>query len=58
MINDGANLIFVSRQLGHSSIQITLDRYSHLIPEMHDAAVERLESLFEGATKDAAGVKV
>jgi integrase len=45
MINEGANLKFVSKQLGHSSIQITLDRYSHLIPERHDAAVEQFEAL-------------
>jgi len=45
MINEGANLKFVSKQLGHASIQITLDRYSHLIPERHDAAVAHFESL-------------
>lgn len=43
MINEGANLKFVSKQLGHSSIQITLDRYSHLIPERHDASIEHFE---------------
>jgi integrase len=45
MINEGANLKFVSKQLGHSSIQITLDRYSHLIPERHDAAIEHFEQV-------------
>ena len=60
MINEGANLKFVSKQLGHSSIQITLDRYSHLIPERHDASVEHLESLFEIAPdpKAASDIKV
>lgn len=45
MINDGMNLKFVSHQLGHSSIQITLDRYAHLIPERHDEALDRFEAL-------------
>ena len=31
MILLGANLVYVSRQLGHSSIQITVDLYTHWI---------------------------
>jgi integrase len=49
MINEGANLKFVSKQLGHSSIQITLDRYSHLIPERHDASIEHFEQVVLGS---------
>ena len=49
MINEGHNLKFVSKQLGHSSIQITLDRYAHLIPERHDAAVEQFETVLLGS---------
>jgi integrase len=45
LINEGANLKFVSKQLGHSSISITLDRYSHLMPERHDAIVAHLDKL-------------
>jgi site-specific recombinase XerD len=45
MINKGANLKFVPKQLGHSSIQITLDCYSHLIPERHDASIEHFEQV-------------
>jgi len=57
MINEGANLKFVSKQLGHSSIQITLDRYSHLIPERHDASIEHFERLMLGEefAQDAEG---
>ena len=31
--------------LGHSSISITLDIYSHLLPEMQEKAVEALEEM-------------
>jgi site-specific recombinase XerD len=29
MILDGASLVYVQRQLGHSSITITVDTYTH-----------------------------
>lgn len=45
LINEGANLKFVSEQLGHASIVITLDRYSHLIAERHDDTVSKFEQL-------------
>jgi integrase len=35
----------VSERLGHASIQMTLDTYSHLIPTMQRAATEALEGL-------------
>lgn len=45
LINEGANLKFVSEQLGHASIMITLDRYSHLIAERHEDTVSKFEKL-------------
>lgn len=36
---------FIQRQLGHASIQTTLDRYGHLLPEAQRAAGERLDAL-------------
>lgn len=35
----------VQEMLGHSSISVTLDTYSHVIPTMQERAVERLSSL-------------
>ena len=32
LIQDGASLIYVKEQMGHSSIQTTVDTYRHLIP--------------------------
>ena len=33
----------VSEMLGHSSISVTLDIYSHLLPEMQEKATKALE---------------
>lgn len=37
----------VSERLGHSSISITLDIYSHLLPHMQDEAVKKLDDVLE-----------
>jgi integrase len=36
----------VSEMLGHASIAITLDRYSHVLPNMQDSAVAAMEEAF------------
>jgi integrase len=33
----------VSERLGHTSIEITLDTYSHLLPGMQETAIPALE---------------
>lgn len=44
VIADGGHLTTLQRRLGHSSIQITSDRYGHLPPEVDDALVAGLEA--------------
>jgi len=44
LIQDGASLAYVKEQMGHSSIQITVDIYGHLIPGANIAWVDRLDS--------------
>jgi len=44
LIQDGAGLTYVKEQMGHSSIQITVDTYAHLIPGADIAWVDRLDS--------------
>jgi integrase len=44
LIQDGASLAYVKEQMGHSSIQITVDSYGHLIPGADIAWVDRLDS--------------
>jgi len=44
----GANIKYVSLQMGHASVQITLDRYSHLMQDSHPAQAARLSDLVFG----------
>lgn len=41
----GTNIKYVSTQLGHASVQITVDRYGHLFPDERRVAARRLEEL-------------
>lgn len=38
----------IQAQLGHASIQTTLDRYGHLIPQLHQAEAQKLDQLLFG----------
>ena len=54
LIQQGESLAYVQQQLGHSSIQLTVDVYGHLIPGANRAAVDRLDAQLArnpGATK-------
>ena len=41
----------VSEMLGHASMAITLDLYSHVLPDMQDMAVAAMESVFADRKK-------
>jgi integrase len=49
-VETGANLLQVSRWLGHSSVQITADVYGHLFSETNDAVMARLDDTFSAIT--------
>lgn len=38
----------VSEMLGHASIQLTLDTYSHVLPDMQQGAVDKMEDMLFG----------
>ena len=42
----------VQEMLGHSSIAITLDIYSHVVPGMQDEAARRLDTVVFGSKSD------
>lgn len=46
LLRQGVNAKVVSDRLGHSTITMTLDTYSHLLPDMQETAVSALEALF------------
>lgn len=48
MLANGEHAKIVSERLGHSSISITLDRYSHVTPQMQREAANRLDTLIGG----------
>jgi integrase len=43
----------VQERLGHSGIELTLDTYSHVIPDMQERATARLEALLAPKGKTA-----
>jgi integrase len=47
LIANGESLAYVKDQMGHHSIQITVDTYGHLIPEANRQAVNRLAAMVE-----------
>jgi len=44
LIQNGASIVYVKEQMGHSSIQVTVDTYGHLIPGANVAFVDRLDA--------------
>jgi integrase len=45
MLQNGENPKVVQEMLGHANISETMDTYSHILPDMQDSAVERLDQL-------------
>jgi len=44
LIQNGASIVYVKEQMGHSSIQVTVDTYGHLIPGANVSFVDRLDT--------------
>jgi integrase len=47
MLKQGVHPKIVQERLGHSSIQITLDTYSHVAPGLQEAAANRFDELLK-----------
>ena len=43
--------------MGHASIQTTLDRYGHLLPDLHRAEASKLDPLVFGSEGDGRGAE-
>jgi integrase len=48
LLAKGVHPKIVQEMLGHSSISITLDTYSHVLPNMQSEAVRAMEDIFKG----------
>jgi len=49
VIAQGAHLKDSQVEMGHASIQTTLDRYGHLMPDVHRAETTKLDRLVFGS---------
>ena len=49
LLRQGIHPKVVSERLGHSTINITLDTYSHVMPDMQDEAAEKLNGVLKAA---------
>ncbi len=45
LVSQGENIKFIQSQLGHASIQTTLDRYGHLLPSVQQGVGARIDNL-------------
>ena len=57
LIAQGAHAKFIQSQLGHASIQTTLDRYGHLLPGVQHGVGERLDAVVFGSTNPEKAAK-
>jgi len=55
MLKSGVHPKVVSERLGHASVGITLDIYSHVLPGLQEAAVERFDQILTLEDKKARG---
>ncbi len=53
LLRQGVHPKIVSEQLGHSTVGITLDVYSHVLPNMQESAAKTLDSALRRAINDA-----
>jgi hypothetical protein len=54
LLQNGERLTYVKEQMGHSSINVTVDIYGHLVPGGNRQAVDRLDDIESGADKKTA----
>lgn len=48
LLEAGIHPKVVQERLGHSSVMVTLDRYSHVVPNMQDEAAARIGAVVDG----------
>jgi len=47
MLKQGIHPKVVQERLGHSSIQVMLDSYSHVVPGLQEAATKTFDDIFK-----------
>ena len=51
LLQQGESIVYVQRQLGHASIQLTVDTYGKWLPMGNKAAVDRLDDDYAGSKR-------
>jgi integrase len=46
LLSKGVNPKIVQEMLGHANISVTLDTYSHVLPDMQEVAVAAMDEVF------------
>jgi len=55
LVERGAHPKEMAELMGHSSVQITLDRYSHVMPRLTAALADRMDNAYRDAAPDDRG---
>jgi integrase len=58
LLKQGIHPKIVQERLGHSSISVTLETYSHVAPGLQRAAAERFDEVMNGWSEDKANEKI
>lgn len=58
LFRQGVHPKLVSEHLGHASVAITMDRYTHFQPKSHEPIVNALSATHESASRDEESTKV
>ena len=58
LLANGAPMKYVQHQLGHSSITMTMDLYTHLLPEVNDKCVNLLNSIVNQSIESQENVRM
>jgi integrase len=48
---EGVDIEFISRQLGHDSVQTTLDLYGHITPKIRAAAASKISAILDSRSQ-------
>ena len=54
LLQQGESLAYVKEQMGHSSINVTVDIYGHLVPGGNRQAVDKLDAVVAESSESAA----
>ncbi len=54
LLQNGESLTYVKEQMGHSSINVTVDIYGHLVPGGNRQAVDKLDDGLPAVAKKTA----